>query len=85
MDDNMIMFMRRKREPQPKQKYIFLSEKDTTVKGQFAEKFKDVRDNKDIPRPYQGEMPKSYSALGGMVSATPDPAISGTFNRLDFL
>ncbi|XP_052780152.1 uncharacterized protein LOC128217219 isoform X3 [Mya arenaria] len=72
MDDNYLMFMRRRRENAPKQKYLFLSEKDTRVKGNFSEKFKDERENKDIPRPYRGEMPTSYSALGGMMSATPD-------------
>lgn len=72
LDDDMVYMMSRRQKPQQKQKYLFLSEKDTTVKGMFSEKYKGERENKDIPRPYQGDVPKSYSALGGMISATPD-------------
>lgn len=72
LDDDMILVLSRRQKPQTKQKYLFLSEKDTTVKGTFSEKFKGERENKDIPRPYMGDVPKSYSALGGMISATPD-------------
>ncbi|XP_053376948.1 uncharacterized protein LOC123529037 [Mercenaria mercenaria] len=72
LDDDMVYMLSRKHKPQQKQKYLFLSEKDTTVKGTFSEKYKGERENKDIPRPYQGDVPKSYSALGGMISATPD-------------
>ncbi|KAL4226165.1 hypothetical protein ACF0H5_014152 [Mactra antiquata] len=72
MDEDLIMMMSRRPQNQPKQKYVFLSEKDTTVKGMFSDKYKGERENKDIPKPYKGDMPKSYSALGGMISATPD-------------
>ena len=72
-DDDLILILSRKKRSRDKPKYVFLSEKDTTVKGEFAEKFKDERENKDIPRPYQGDRPKAYSSMGmGMVSATPD-------------
>lgn len=71
-DDDMILILSRRRQPQTKQKYVFLSEKDTRVKGMFAEKYKQERENKDLPQPYKGDAPKSYSALGGMISATPD-------------
>ena len=80
LDDDMIYMLSRRQKPQQKQKYLFLSEKDTTVKGMFSEKYKGERENKDIPRPYQGDVPKSYSALGGMISATPDVQRSGRFN-----
>lgn len=72
LDDDMILILACRRQPQTKQKYVFLSEKDTRVKGMFSEKYKGERENKDLPRPYKGDMPKSYSALGGMISATPD-------------
>ncbi|KAL3852303.1 hypothetical protein ACJMK2_015962 [Sinanodonta woodiana] len=51
---------------QKKPKYIFLSEEDARCKGKFSEKFKDERDNKDIPHPFHGEhrSVKSFSSLG---------------------
>lgn len=79
MDDDLIMMMSRRPQYQPKQKYLFLSEKDTTVKGMFSEKYKGERENKDIPRPYKGDVPKSYSALGGLISVTPDAAKSSMY------
>lgn len=79
MDENLYLFMARKRQPKPKQKYVFLSVKDTETTGKFSEKYKGERENKDIPQPYQGNMPKSYSALGGMISASPDPSKSCKF------
>lgn len=77
MDDSLLVFGRCKRQAVPKQKYVFLTEKDTKVQGMFSEKYKGERENKDIPPPYCGDMPKSYSALGGMISATPDASKSG--------
>lgn len=77
MDDSLLVFARHKRQAVPKQKYVFLTEKDTKVQGMFSEKYKGERENKDIPPPYTGEVPKSYSALGGMISATPDASKSG--------
>ena len=70
-DDDLILILSRKKPSSDKPKYVFLSEKDSTVKGEFSEKFKDERENKDIPRPYQGDRPKAYSSMG-MMSATPD-------------
>ena len=70
-DDDLILILSRKKPSTEKPKYVFLSEKDATVKGEFSEKFKDERENKDIPRPYQGDRPKAYSSMG-MMSATPD-------------
>lgn len=79
MDDDLIYILSQRQPRQPKQKYIFLSEKDTTVKGEFSEKYKDEREYKDLPRPYKGEMPKSYSAMGGSISRMdadkPDPTL----------
>ncbi|XP_052234203.1 uncharacterized protein LOC127846744 isoform X3 [Dreissena polymorpha] len=72
LDDNLMFFMQRKKHPQPKQKYLFLSEKDTRVKGSFSEKYKGDRENKNIPRPYKGSLQKSYSALGGMIAESPE-------------
>ena len=76
-DDDLILILSRKKRTEEKPKYLFLTEKDTTVKGEFSEKFKDDREHKDIPRPYQGDRPnvgpKAYSSMGmGMMSATPD-------------
>lgn len=85
MDDGLLLFMARKRQPASKQKYIFLSDKDTNTQGMFSEKYKGERENKDIPRPYQGDMPKSYSALGGMISASPDPSKTSMSNFLSNL
>jgi len=46
--------MSRSRKHVPQPKYIFLTEKEARVKGMFADKFKDEREYKDIPRPYMG-------------------------------
>lgn len=79
-DDDLILILSRKKRPTEKPKYVFLSEKDATVKGEFSEKFKDERENKDIPRPYQGDRPKAYSSMGmRMISATPDRKSGRTF------
>ena len=79
-DDDLILILSRKKASSDKPKYVFLSEKDSTVKGEFSEKFKDERENKDIPRPYQGDRPKAYSSMG-MMSATPDRK-SGRINTI---
>lgn len=79
LDDDMIFVLSRCQKPQTKQKYLFLSEKDTTVKGMFSEKYKGERENKDIPQPYMGNIQKSYSALDGMISATPDATKSSEY------
>lgn len=79
LDDDMIFVLSRRQKPQTKQKYLFLSEKDTTVKGMFSEKYKGERENKDIPQPYMGNIQKSYSVLDGMISATPDATKSSEY------
>ena len=79
MDDDLIMILSRRKPQKQKQKYVFMSEKDMVTKGEFSEKYKDEKENKDIPKPYQGLMPKSYSALGGMLSASPDKSMSMYF------
>ena len=86
-DDDLILILSRKKRTSEKPKYLFLTEKDATVKGEFSEKFKDDREHKDIPRPYQGERPnmgpKAYSSMGmGMISATPDRK-SGKLSQTD--
>ncbi|XP_069141879.1 uncharacterized protein [Argopecten irradians] len=66
LDDELILLMSRKNKASPRQKYIFMTEKDSKVKGQFSDKFKEDREYKDIPRPYQGGLPdfKSKSVMG---------------------
>ncbi|XP_033745182.1 uncharacterized protein LOC117330799 isoform X2 [Pecten maximus] len=66
LDDELILLMSRKQKPSPRPKYIFMTEKDSRVKGQFADKFKEDREYKDIPRPYAGGHPdlKSKSVMG---------------------
>ncbi|KAJ8302175.1 hypothetical protein KUTeg_021162 [Tegillarca granosa] len=74
LDQDLIMLMARKRKPEPKPKYIFLREKDATCKGKFSEKFKDQRDNKDIPKAFNDiRLPdfKSHSVMGDMDSGVP--------------
>ena len=81
-DDDLILILSRKKRTTEKPKYVFLTEKDATVKGEFSEKFKDERENKDIPPPYQGDRPKAYSSMGmGMVSATPDRKSGKIFRK----
>ena len=80
MDDGLLLLSAHKRQPYEKQKYLFLTDRDTETRGRFSEKYKGAQENKNIPQPYRGDMPKSYSALGGMISATPDPSKSGKFS-----
>ncbi|KAK3589484.1 hypothetical protein CHS0354_030606 [Potamilus streckersoni] len=63
---NSQIILKRKKPIQKKPKYIFLSEEDACCKGKFSEKFKDERDNKDIPHPFHGEhrSVKSFTSLG---------------------
>ncbi|XP_060080617.1 uncharacterized protein LOC132559986 [Ylistrum balloti] len=66
LDDELILLMSAKRKPSPKPKYVFMTEKESKVKGQFSDKFKEDREYKDIPRPYAGGHPdmKSKSVMG---------------------
>ncbi|OWF54589.1 uncharacterized protein LOC110443162 isoform X2 [Mizuhopecten yessoensis] len=66
LDDELILLMSRKNKPSPKPKFVFMTEKDSRVRGQFADKFKEEREYKDIPRPYAGGHPemKSKSVMG---------------------
>ena len=73
LDDDMMLILARRRPTENKQKYVFLSEKDTEVKGEFSERYKDDRENKDLPKAYDASEPKAFSAMGGMISASASP------------
>lgn len=66
--DEVILQMSRRKHRHPQPKYIFMKEEDTNVKGTFTDKFRDMYDNADIPRPFNAtKLPthtKSKSVLG---------------------
>lgn len=66
--DEVILQMSRRKHRHPQPKYVFMKEEDTNVKGTFTDKFKDMYDNADIPRPFNAtKLPtptKSKSVLG---------------------
>lgn len=66
--DEVILQMSRRKHRHPQPKYVFMKEEDTNVKGTFTDKFRDMYDNADIPRPFNAaKLPtptKSKSVLG---------------------
>lgn len=66
--DEVILQMSRRKHRHPQPKYIFMKEEYTNVKGTFTDKFRDMYDNADIPRPFNAtKLPtptKSKSVLG---------------------
>nr|XP_022299167.1 uncharacterized protein LOC111107993 isoform X1 [Crassostrea virginica] len=66
--DEVILQMSRRKHRRPQPKYTFIKEEDTRVKGSFTDKFRDLYDNADIPRPFNAtKLPtpsKSKSVLG---------------------
>ncbi|XP_078309987.1 uncharacterized protein LOC111107993 isoform X5 [Crassostrea virginica] len=66
--DEVILQMSRRKHRRPQPKYTFIKEEDTRVKGSFTDKFRDLYDNADIPRPFNTtKLPtpsKSKSVLG---------------------
>ncbi|XP_062585077.1 uncharacterized protein LOC134246736 isoform X2 [Saccostrea cucullata] len=66
--DEVILQMSRRKHHKPQPKYIFIKDEDTNFKGTFTDKFRDMYDNADIPRPFNAnKLPsptKSKSVLG---------------------
>ena len=80
--DEVILQMSRRKHRRPQPKYTFIKEEDTRVKGSFTDKFRDLYDNADIPRPFNTTKLPTPSKSKSVLGLTSDDMAAGESKKV---